>query len=188
MRTEPNRPGDIRSAMSYHEYRAPLVNHSYIKIRDNKISTHSLPNGDNIHRISREETLQINNTQNFTRSLRVHFLFYKMYVAYQLKIEKTKSADNPTLSEWKMEKKRVKKIDEFIKELDDLVALRKRFAQRIQVTSDKKGWRKRPKKRRGNKEEKHKYGPLAREKRRYAETEKLITQMQSIIYRNLARQ
>ena len=111
-----------------------------------------------------------------------------MYVAYQLKIEKTKSADNPKLSEWKMEKKRVKKIDEFLKELDDLVALRKRFAQKIQVKSDKKGWKKRPKKKTENKEEKHKYGPLAREKRRYAETDKLITQMQSIIYRNLARQ
>jgi len=111
-----------------------------------------------------------------------------MHVAYQLKIEKTKIAHNSTSSEWKMEKKRVKKIEEFVKELDDLIELRKRFAQRIQSASSKREGSKRLKRKKENKEEKYKYSLMARYKRRYAETDKLITQMQSIIYRNLARQ
>ena len=32
VRSEPNRPGDIRSAMGYREYRAPLVTHIFIRI------------------------------------------------------------------------------------------------------------------------------------------------------------
>jgi len=110
-----------------------------------------------------------------------------MHVAYQLKIVKTKLADSSPISEWKMEKKRVKKIDEFVKELDFLIERRKRLGQRIQNASRKQEESKRRKKKRENKEEKYKNSPLARDKRRYTEIEKLITQMQSIIYRNLAR-
>ena len=90
-----------------------------------------------------------------------------------------------------MEKKRVNKIDEFLRELDDLIARRKRISNRIQIATNpecKEEGIKRLKKKKRKKEERFENSPLARDKRRYAETEKLITQMQSIIYRSLARQ
>ncbi|CAG5091168.1 Oidioi.mRNA.OKI2018_I69.PAR.g12897.t1.cds [Oikopleura dioica] len=110
-----------------------------------------------------------------------------MYVAYEVKLVKTKVKGKPCRLDWKSEKKDVKKLPEFLEELDDLKRLRRSLAQRIQVICSQASEKRKRTRRRNGKEVNNDGTVLSRLKRRYRATEKLIQQMESIIYRCLAR-